>query len=439
MFANIINKIKSNFSISWVVYLFLGIVAFNFANNIIVFGCIALVANTLLLIFSKRKFNSEFLLTLLLCVIPLLSLGLFTLTSAFNQDPNVNIGTVRYVFLLISFVSVPFLGFQSRVDKKFDIKKAIKTIFIMLALWMLINFFITFIQFGPFYTFIYKDRYFFDYGHIASLPVDKIAYMLLGFKVSVVSIELFTLVASILSSAILGLFFVPYKEDKVNFFIYLVTGSIGILCILLTLNKALIIGYFALAVAFALIILFGKKIIPFNKISKIIIFSIIGLIGLYFLLVVLSGFKVFQFDENVFFINKLTRRYHNFIRTMVEHEAFKGFTGYLLGVDRLKYTGSWMFDMFAIGSRFGWIAFIIFVVVIFIRFVSYYKTSGDDKTSKILLLGVILSLMLFSGACYNSKPYFNNNEYLPLFFLSPFIVLIFLYGYMGKNEEEIKV
>lgn len=438
MFANIINKIKSNFSISWVVYLFLGIVAFNFANNIIVFGYIALVANALLLIFSKRKFNSEFLLTLLLCVIPLLSLGLFTLTSAYNQDPNVNIGTIRYVFLLISFASVPFLGFQSRVDKKFDIKKAIKTIFIMLSLWMLINFFITLIQFGPFYTFIYKDRYFFDYGHIASLPVDKIAYMLLGFKVTRVSVEIFTLVASVLSSAILGLFFVSYKQDKVSFFIYLITGSIGIFCLLLTLNKMFIIGYFALVVAYTLIVLFGKKIIPFNKVSKIVIFSIVGLIGLYFILVVLSGFKVFQFDENAFFVNKLTRRYHNFIRTMVEHQAFKGFTGYLLGVDQLKYTGSWMFDMFAIASVFGWIAFILFTVVLFIRYASYYKNSDDDKTSKILLLAVILSIMLFTGTCYNSTPYFDNNEYLPLFFLAPFIVLIFFYGYMGKNEEEIK-
>ena len=152
----------------------------------------------------------------------------------------------------------------------------------------------------------------------------------------------------------------------------------------------------------------------------------------------LNAFKVLNFDDSAFFVNKLTRRYHNFIRTMVEHQAFKGFTGYLLGVDQLKYTGSWMFDMFAIASVFGWIAFIIFTVVLFIRYASYYKNSDDDKTSKIMLLAVILSIMLFTGTCYNSTPYFDNNEYLPLFFLSPFIVLIFFYGYMGKNEEEIK-
>ena len=437
MFANIIDKIKSNFSISWVVYFFLGIVAFNFADNIIVFGCISLVANALMLIFSKRKFNGEFLLTLLLCVIPLVSLALFTMTSQFNYDPDVNISTVRYVFLIISFVSIPFLGFQSRVDEKFDVKKAIKTIYIMLALWMLINFFITLIQFGPFYTFIYKERYFFDYGHIARLPINMTAYMLLGFKVTRVSAELFTLVACVLASALLGLFFTSFKENKTSYIIYLVTGVIGALCVILTFNAKFIIGYFALAIGFTSVVLFGKKIIPFNKISKIVIFSIVGLAGLYFLLVVLNG--VFKFTESSFLINKLTRKYYNFVDTIITTKAYKGFTGYTLGHDKLKFTGSWMFDMIAIASIFGWIAFLIFVVVIFIRFVSYYKSSDDDKASKILLLGMIISFLLFSGACYNSTPYFETKEYLPLFFIAPFMLLAFFYGYMGKNEEEIKV
>ena len=437
MFANIIDKIKSNFSISWVVYFFLGIVAFNFADNIIVFGCISLVANVLMLIFSKRKFNGEFLLTLLLCVIPLVSLALFTMTSQFNYDVDVNISTVRYVFLIISFVSIPFLGFQSRVDKKFDIKKAIKTIYIMLALWMLINFFITLIQFGPFYTFIYKERYFFDYGHIARLPINMTAYMLLGFKVTSVSTELFTLVACVLASALLGLFFTSFKENKTSFIIYLVTGVIGALCVILAFNTKFIIGYFAFAVGFTLVVLFGKKIIPYNKASKIVIFSIIGLASLYFVLVILNAW--FGWSQGSFFVNKLTRKYHAFVDTLVTAKSFKGFTGYTIGIDKLKYTGSWMFDMVAIGSIFGWIAFIILVVVVFVRYVSYYKSSEDDKTSKLLLLGMILAMLLFSGACYNSAPYYETKEYLPLFFLTPFMLLVFFYGYMGKNEEEIKV
>ena len=307
----------------------------------------------------------------------------------------------------------------------------------MLALWMLINFFITLIQFGPFYTFIYKDRYFFDYGHIGRLPVSKIAYMLLGFEVTRVSIELFTLVACVLTTALLGLFFTSFKEEKASFIIYLVTGVIGALCVILTFNTQLIIGYFAFAVMCVLVVLFGKKIIPYNKVSKIVIFSIAGLAGLYFLLVILNA--SFGWSESSFFVNKLTRKYHNFVNTFVYAKAFKGFTGYTLGLDKLKYTGSWMFDMVAIGSIFGWFAFLIFVVVMIVRFISYYKTSNDNKASKLLLLGMILAILLFSGACYSSVPYYENTEYLPLLFLTPFMVTIFFYGYMGKNEEEIKV
>ena len=439
MFANIINKIKTNISISWAVYIFLGMLAFNFADNIIVFASLALVANTLLLIFSKRKFNSEFLLTLLLCVIPLVGLALFSLTSKFNLDIDSNYSLVKYMFLIAAFIAVPFLGFQSRECEKFDIKVALKVIYILLGLWMLINFFITLIQFGPFYTFIYNNRYFFDYGHIARLPVNKMAYMLLGFKVEVVNAELFALVASVLSSAILGVFFVSFKEDKCGFLVYLITGFVGLLCLIFTLNKTFIIGYFALVIAFTLIVLFAKKIIPWNKITKIVIFSIIGLIGLYFLLVMLSGFKLLHLENTSFFFNKLTRKYHNFIRAMVDHKTYNGFTGYLLGQDNLKFTGSWMFDMFAIVGVFGWVAFLIFVVVMFIRYVNYFKSSNDDFSSKVIILGIILGLLLFSGASYDSMPYFENALYVPMFFLSPFIILLFIYGYIGKNEEAIKV
>ena len=331
MFANIINKIKSNISVSWTVYLFLGVLAFNFANNIIVFALLAIISKVLMFIFSKRKINTELLLGLVLCIIPLLSLCLFSIVSKFNLDENADYSVTRYIFLILSFISIPLLGFQSRTTSKFDIKKGLKTIYLMIALWMVINLFITLIQFGPFYTFIYRNRFFFDYGHIGSAPINQMAYMLLGFKVERVSIELFALIASVLSSALLGVIFTSSKEDKSSFIIYLVTGLIGVLCLLLTLDKSLLIGYAALIVSFALIILFAKKIIPFNKVTKIVIISIISLIGIYFVLVMLSGFNVLNLEENAFFVNKLTRKYHNFIRTMVEHKVYNGFTPYLIG------------------------------------------------------------------------------------------------------------
>ena len=438
MFANIINKIKSNFRISWVIYIFLGVVAFNFANNIIVFASVSILANALFLIFSKRKINSEFLLTLFLCVIPLISLGLFSVISKFNLDGDSNYSTVKYVFLILSFCSVPFLGFQSRGYEKFNIKIAIKVIYILLAFWMLINFLITIIQFGPFYTFIYYDKYFFDYGYFGRLPISKIAYMLLGFKVERITIELFTVVAGVLSSALLGLFFVSYKEDKNSFLTYLVTGSIGLLSLLLTLNKSSVICYVTLIIAFTLIVLFAKKIIPFNKITKITILSIASLIIIYFLLVMFGAFKIFNIEENTFFVNKLTRKYYLFVRTMSEYRTYNGFNGFLIGNDKFNFTVSWMFELLAVSTVFGWLSFIVFIVLIFVRYAKYIKESNDDICSKMLLVSIVLGFLLITGTCYNSMPYYEKTLYVPLFYLSPFIIILFIYGYIGKNEEEIR-
>lgn len=448
MLSKFFNSLKNDFSISWIVYIFLGIVAFNFADSFITLVILSIVANIILLIFIRKRLDIEFLLTLILSVIPLFSVAIFAMTSKFNLDPNANYSTSKYIFLILSTFSVPFLGFQSRACGKFEIKKALKVIYVMLAIWMLINFFITIIQFGPFYTFIYKDRYFFDYGHIASMPINNIAYMLLGFKVERVSTELFCLVAGVLSSAILGVFFTSRKDDKRSFFVYLICGSIGLLCIILTLSTSLILGYIALLVSFTLIVLFGKKILTFNKPVKIVTFSLCGIAGLLYIVFMLSALNVQplagsiegNFALNKFFnANRVIGKFHKITRAMVDSKCINGFTPMLIGRDSITLSGSWLFDMFPIAQLFGWIAFIVFIVVIFIRFAKYAKSSEDDLSSKVLLMGVVLSIILFSGVCYNSTPFLDNENYLPLFFIAPFILLIFVSGYIGENKEEITI
>lgn len=440
--------IKENISIAWIVYFFLGIVALNFANSFIALIVISILANAAFLILNNKKLNTEFLLTMLLSVIPLVGIVLFSMISKFNLDPDSNYSTAKYIFLALGAFSVPFLGFQSRTTAKFDIKKAIKVIYIGLAIWMLINFIITLFKFGPFYTFIYKDRYFFDYGHIARLPVDRIACMLLGFKVEYVTAELFCLVSSVLSSAVLGVFFVSFKDDKRTFFEYLICGCIGLLCIILTLNKKLMLAYIVLVLGFTLIVLFAKKIIKWNKITKIITFSLCGLAGVIYVIFMLKALNVQplanaiadnEFLNRFFVTNRVINKHFGIVRSMADNNCLNGFTPYLVGNDTLTLSGSWFFDMFAIGQVFGWVCFIIFVVVIFIRFFKYAKESDDSFDSKVMVISLILGFLLFITVGYNSMPYFENTLYLPVFFLSPFVLIMFLYGYMGNNEEEIKI
>ena len=445
MFENVLTKIKNNFSFRWIAYFFCAFLAFNFSNNIIVFTCLSLLGNVIFLIFGNRKHKDVNLLTLCCCVIPLTGFCVFCLKSGFNLDPNSNHNLTNYIFLIIASISIPFLGFQARAEKKFEIKTAIKIIYCALAFYMLINLLLTLINYGPLYTFIYSDRFFFDYGHIGRLPVGKTAYMLLGFKTDVVTIELFTMFASLLFSAILGVFFVSYNEDKRSFLIYLICGCIGLLCILLTLNKGLIISYLALVVGFSLIILFAKKIIPFNKTTRIVTYSIAGIVFIIFVVFMLSALNVqpianaiecSPFFNRLFNANRVIGKYHNLIREMSNSKAFSGFTGYLVGNDSVTLSGSWLFDMFAIAGIFGWAVFVVFIILIFVRYFHYCKVNKDDLISKVLVIGVILSFILFTIAGYNSMPYLDNYGYSLMVFMSPFLILLFMYGYIGDREEE---
>ena len=307
MLKKTLDTFKNNFKVEWIAYFFLALLAFNFSNSLIAFVCISLVANVILFI-KKKKYNDTNLLTLALCTFPLLGFLVFLVSSNFYLDPSSNFDIANFVFIFIGCLSIPLLGFQVRISEKVNIKNIIKIVYIALAVYMVINFLITIINYGPFYTFIYKDRYFFDYGHLSRLSIDKTAYMLLGFKVSIVTVEFFSLFASVLSSAILGLFFVSYKEDKRSFLVYLVCGCIGLLCMLLVFNKTLVISYAALLVGFVLTVLFAKKIIPFNKTTKIIIYSLLGLVAIVFIIFMLCALNVQPIAsaiENNAFLNKL--------------------------------------------------------------------------------------------------------------------------------------
>ena len=434
---------KKNIFFSILTCLVLAFVTILSSTNIFVFVGVLLACSVLLTVLKKRKYDGTQLLTLYTFVIPILGFALFVITSQFNLDPNAEGYTAHQVLLIIGTITLPFLGYQCRGINGFNIKNVLLSIYKILALWMLINLFITMIQFGPFYSLIYKGKYFYEYGHLSKLSIDKMAYMFLGIKVERVSLELFTLFAGILTSAFLGLFFVSYEQDKKSFITYLVCGCVGGLCLLLTINKYSILTYLVLIIGFVLIILFSKGVIKYNKVTKIVIFSICGVIGVLFILFILNAMNVEPLAtsiEKVWLFNKLfntnmfSKSYKQIIETTFSHKYFYGFSGYLIGVDSLKLSGSWLFDFLLIAQLDGLILFILFIVLLFVRYVQYYKTSKDDKHSKVMLLGFILSILLVTLVGYNSMPSSVNGKYFPIFLMSPFLVLLVIYGYLGREE-----
>lgn len=143
-----------------------------------------------------------------------------------------------------------------------------------------------------------------------------------------------------------------------------------------------------------------------------------------------------DFLSRLFIHNRVVSKYFYLVRAMSEGSYFRGFTGYLIGQDNLALSGSWLFDMFAIAQIYGWLGFIIFVVLYVVRSKYYLQESSDEQNSKMMVFGISLTFLLFTLVCYNSMPYFTESTYVPFTLTAPFVILLFLFGYMGHYEEE---
>jgi quinol-cytochrome oxidoreductase complex cytochrome b subunit len=167
---------------------------------------------------------------------------------------------------------------------------------------------------------------------------------------------------------------------------------------------------------------------------------VVGVLFLLFVLNALNCRPLADWIKSVWLLNKIfnandfSKSYQLIIKEFFENNYFSGFTGYLIGKDNVRLSGSWLFDMLMIAQVFGWVCFIAFIVLLFVRYVQYFKTSTDDKISKVLLLGFILSIVTVTFVGYNSVPSSVNSKYFPIFFMAPFLLLLVFYGYMGKQE-----
>ena len=102
------------------------------------------------------------------------------------------------------------------------------------------------IYYVPFYTLIYKDYYTFYNGKPSPAPIGKTAYMLFGFQVQEVSTTYWSLFPTLLSTSVIALFFIKYKENKKIFILYACFAALGFISLLFTISKMALISDFLL-------------------------------------------------------------------------------------------------------------------------------------------------------------------------------------------------
>lgn len=434
--------VKNKSILTFLILEIVALTAFNFGNAGYIFG----LAGVLLAVFGmffvyNIEENKKKLLWLLL------PFGLLLIVSAigsFNGFSK-NFPLLSNISLLLSLPAFLILGFVIR--KLNDVKPKIVLLVVGGGLAAITFFGLasTIIQYGFFYSLIYKSKplYFFD-----GWPYDvtKEMYWLNGFSFGEVFIEYGSLFALLCASFLPGLLFVSPKKERNEFIVGSVIGGIGLLTLLVIPNwKALVILILASAFAFAFKFLKNHK-----KVQKILGISFVSLVGLgiiFFVIVLINastGFKFGAFLERIFEKNAIMLKCQETLK-MLFYKDFNGAHTNLFGLVPYEYnkdalveeTGIFEVQLLKEVGLLGTFIFIGFILVMGYFLFNYIKKSKDEDSVKSINVTMLLAFFLFETLFYiSSYEVHDDASYTPFLRNPSLLVMLFLFGYTFMPLEK---
>ena len=428
-------------------------VAFGLSNSFIVFGIIGLVVLALALVVTFKQLKEDGFTDIFVFLIPILLFGLVNALSPFSTGSGMS--AFHLIILATGGVAFAFVGYLSNYLENFKISHIIMGIYGGLALITIISYIFTMIQFVPFYTLIHNGHYIYYDGVKSDYSIGQTAYFLMGLKMQEVSVNYFSLFPSVLSSAVIALFFVPFKTEKKKFFIYLAFALIGIIPLLTMPTKITLITDFLLVIAIAVIILFAKNKIK-NKIFSYIMMGFAGVAALAFILFIFNAQDNLSWTaglrnaiannallNRVFNNNSLVEKYKAILVYIFEPGALLGFYPYeeYRPNPVVLSSSSALFDTFLTSGVFGFILFITMIVIGYMNLVKYFQKSKDDILTKSLITGIITTTLLYSLINYDSEPYCYYYDFQPIYMVGIYFIVLFLFGYVtfSKEKKEVEV
>ena len=436
--------VKNKSIITFLILEIVALTAFNFGNISYIFGIAGafLAIAGFLFVFKMTEDKKELLWLLLPVGIIFLISGI----ASFNGHSK-NFATLGNISLFLSLPAFLLLGFFLR--KLNDVKPK-NVLFIVgggLAAITLFGLFSTIIEYGFFYSLIYKSVPNYYYNGIP-YDVTKEMFWLSGFEFGEVYIEYGSLFAVLCASFLPGLLFISPKKDRNDFIICALIGGIGILTLLIIPNfKAILIV--ALASSFAFILKFLKNHKKVQEILGISFLAIIGLGILFFVLALTNaalGFKFTGILDRIFVSNRIM------LKTQPIFEALfakvDGQMVNLFGLQSYVYNESVLLtetNIFEVEllkevGLFGATLFLGFVIMMGYFVWKYIKNGKDDDSVKSIVVVLLLSFFV-STSMFNAviiAPH-NDVSYNPFLRSSLLLVVLFLLGYIYRaptKEEE---
>lgn len=434
--------VKNKSIITFLVLEVVALTAFNFGNNSAIFGIgggVLALGALLFAIMTKKDFKSY--LILIAPVAMLLFVSILGAVNPFSQiyakDQYVNIA------LAVGLPGFLILGFCLR--KLGDVKA--KTVLLVVggafALACVLGLFSTLIEYGLFYSLIYKGTPNYYYNG-SPYDVTKEMYWLMGFEFNEVFVEYGSLFAILPASFLVGLLFISPKKERNEFIICAAIGAIGLLTLLVIPNlKAIII--LAIASGFAFVYKFLKN---YKRAQKIIGFSFLGIVALillFFILALINAATGFHILPRVFVKNGIMQ---NIVPTLkaVFTPNYDGSTN-LFGIvpdlianedALLSNTGVFEVELLKEVGLFGTLVFVGLVVYIGYLTFKYLKNSKDEGAVKSVLVVMLLAFFIYESLCYTINVQVHGSSYAA-FLKSPVtLVMLFLMGYIISDSHKKK-
>ena len=201
----------------------LAFISFGLGYSFAFYAILSIVMVVLIVLVSLRDIKKDGLMNLAIFIFPLLIYGVLSALSFFALEETgfVYHHSAWLVFIPLGLASFAACGYLAASIKTFNLKQALLVIYSALAIYVFINFIASMVQFGPFYTIRYKG-YSLYYNGAPSPTIDTMAFALVGFKFSEVSIEFYSLFPTVLLSSGLALAFMKPSEEKKMFYLYAV-------------------------------------------------------------------------------------------------------------------------------------------------------------------------------------------------------------------------
>lgn len=454
-------------ALSFLLLEILAVISFSLGGSFLFFAILAIVILALIILVTFRQIKVDGLASVGIFLFPLLVFGVLSALSYFKYDPYFVLGDSPILILVpIALICFAGSGYFINLTGSFKIHHALIVIYSSIALLTLINLVATMIQFVPFYPLKYSDYYYYYNGEPSSAPIGQMAYFLMGFAMSEVSLSYFSFYPMILLTSFLPLSHMSFKNDRKLYILYLSFGILGLLSIVFTINKITLLVLFGVAILIGIITIFDKFNIN-RKPLKYISIAFAGLAILGFIVMILNAQDSVGVAMRISALRNLTtgnpllNRLLNSNKFVIAYNSIldglfakavvdgSSVTVKLLGFPihggyvsvfgemtwKLTDSNSFLFDSFFESGLFGTIFLIAVLALGIRRVIKYYNSSDDNKGDKVMILGFVIISLAYALVNYDATPMIFSETTIPFYLNNIFFIDLFLFGYCYFNSE----